>query len=82
MRNWLNIVWWRFYDRFATAEHPIPFAAPDGSVKQLEQDLQLVKSFHAKTLLPCHGGTLEPELLDRTLRYFKILREKNSCTCS
>ncbi len=59
-----------------TAEHPIPYAAPDGSIGQLEQDLELLKSFNAEILLPCHGGTTEPELIDRNLHYFKTLRVK------
>lgn len=59
-----------------TAEHPIPYAAPDGSIAQLEQDLHLLKSFNATVLLPCHGGTLESALIDRNLHYFKTLREK------
>jgi glyoxylase-like metal-dependent hydrolase (beta-lactamase superfamily II) len=59
-----------------TAEHPIPYAAADGSVRQLEQDLELLKSFKPKIVLPCHGGTLEPALIDRNLRYFKTLRAK------
>jgi glyoxylase-like metal-dependent hydrolase (beta-lactamase superfamily II) len=59
-----------------TAEHPIPYAAPDGSIGQLEQDLELLKSFNPKVVLPCHGGTLEPALIDRNLHYFKTLREK------
>ncbi len=60
------------------AEHPIPYAAPDGSIRQLEQDLELLKSFKPKIVLPCHGGTLEPALIDRNLHYFKTLREKLS----
>lgn len=63
-----------------TAEHPIPYAASDGSIKQLEQDLELLKSFKPKIVLPCHGGTLEPALIDRNLRYFKTLREKLAAT--
>jgi glyoxylase-like metal-dependent hydrolase (beta-lactamase superfamily II) len=59
-----------------TAEHPIPYAASDGSIKQLEQDLLLLKSFNPTVVLPCHGGTLEPELIDRNLHYFKTLRKK------
>jgi glyoxylase-like metal-dependent hydrolase (beta-lactamase superfamily II) len=59
-----------------TAEHPIPYAAPDGSVRQLEQDLGLLKSFNAEVVLPCHGGTTKPALIDRNLHYFKTLREK------
>jgi glyoxylase-like metal-dependent hydrolase (beta-lactamase superfamily II) len=59
-----------------TAEHPVPYAAPDGSIKQLEQDLELLKSFKPKIVLPCHGGTTEPTLIDRNLHYFKTLREK------
>jgi glyoxylase-like metal-dependent hydrolase (beta-lactamase superfamily II) len=59
-----------------TAEHPIPYAASDGSIKQLEQDLYLLKSFDAEILLPCHGGTIGPALIDRNLHYFKTLREK------
>jgi glyoxylase-like metal-dependent hydrolase (beta-lactamase superfamily II) len=59
-----------------TAEHPIPYAAPDGSTGQLEQDLELLKSFNPKIVLPCHGGTIEPALIDRNLHYFKTLREK------
>ncbi len=59
-----------------TAEHPIPYAAPDGSIRQLEQDLHLLKSFGATIVLPCHGGTIEPALIDRNLHYFKTLREK------
>jgi glyoxylase-like metal-dependent hydrolase (beta-lactamase superfamily II) len=61
-----------------TAEHPIPYAAPDGSIRQLEQDLELLKSFDPKIVLPCHGGTLEPALIDRNLHYFKTLREKTA----
>jgi glyoxylase-like metal-dependent hydrolase (beta-lactamase superfamily II) len=59
-----------------TAEHPIPYAASDGSIRQLEKDLELLKSFKPKIVLPCHGGTLEPDLIDRNLHYFKTLREK------
>ncbi len=59
-----------------TAEHPIPYAAPNGSVRQLEQDLRLLKSFNAEVVLPCHGGTTEPALIDRNLHYFKTLRDK------
>jgi glyoxylase-like metal-dependent hydrolase (beta-lactamase superfamily II) len=59
-----------------TAEHPIPYAAEDGSVGQLEQDLRKLKSLNPQIVLPCHGGTLEPSLIDRNLHYFKTLREK------
>jgi glyoxylase-like metal-dependent hydrolase (beta-lactamase superfamily II) len=59
-----------------TAEHPIPYAAPDGSIAQLERDLQHLKSFDPSIVLPCHGGTQEPALIDRNLQYFKTLREK------
>jgi glyoxylase-like metal-dependent hydrolase (beta-lactamase superfamily II) len=59
-----------------TAEHPIPYAASDGSIRQLEQDLKLLKSFSPKVVLPCHGGTTEPDIIDRNLHYFKTLREK------
>jgi glyoxylase-like metal-dependent hydrolase (beta-lactamase superfamily II) len=73
-----------------TAEHPIPYASVDskqlsfpygvanGSVRQLEQDLKHLKSFNPTTVLPCHGGTTTPDLIDRNLRYFKILRQKIS----
>ena len=59
-----------------TAEHPIPYAAPDGSIRQLEQDLEYLKSFNPKIVLPCHGGTTEPTLTNQNLRYFKTLHEK------
>jgi glyoxylase-like metal-dependent hydrolase (beta-lactamase superfamily II) len=59
-----------------TAEHPIPYAASDGSLPQLEHDLKYLKSFNPKIVLPCHGGTIEPALIDRNLHYFKTLHEK------
>ncbi len=59
-----------------TAEHPIPYAAADGSVEQLEQDLKRLKSFQPLVVLPCHGGTIDASLIDRNLHYFKNLREK------
>ena len=58
-----------------TAEHPIPYSA-DGSIKQLEQDLRYLKSLQPELVLPCHGGTISPALIDRNLHYFKTLREK------
>ncbi|MGL4610432.1 MAG: MBL fold metallo-hydrolase [Trueperaceae bacterium] len=59
-----------------TAEHPIPYAEADSSVRQLEQDLELLQSFNPDIVLPCHGGTVEVSLFDRNLRYFATLREK------
>lgn len=71
-----------------TAEHPIPYATlstkqlsfpygvADGSVAGLEQDLLNLKALNADVVLPCHGGTTEPALIDRNLHYFKTLREK------
>jgi glyoxylase-like metal-dependent hydrolase (beta-lactamase superfamily II) len=59
-----------------TAEHPIPYAAEDGSVKQLEQDLKHLKSLQPQVVLPCHGGTIDASLIDRNLHYFKTLRQK------
>ena len=58
-----------------TAEHPIPYSA-DGSIKQLEHDLRYLKSLQPELVLPCHGGTINPSLIDRNLHYFKTLREK------
>lgn len=71
-----------------TAEHPIPYATvdskqlsfpygvADGSIRQLERDLEHLKLFNPTTVLPCHGGTITPDLIDRNLRYFKTLRQK------
>jgi glyoxylase-like metal-dependent hydrolase (beta-lactamase superfamily II) len=61
------------YAAVATPLYPITYAADDGSVRRLEQDLQSLKP---KVVLPCHGGTREPQLIERNLRYFKTLREK------
>jgi glyoxylase-like metal-dependent hydrolase (beta-lactamase superfamily II) len=59
-----------------TAEHPIPYAAEDGSIRQLEKDLNYMKAFKPEIVLPCHGGTVSPDLIDRNLHYFKTLRDK------
>jgi glyoxylase-like metal-dependent hydrolase (beta-lactamase superfamily II) len=58
------------------AEHPIPYAAEDGSIEQLEQDLRYLQSFNPEFVLPCHGGSVGADLIEQNLHYFKSLRHK------
>jgi glyoxylase-like metal-dependent hydrolase (beta-lactamase superfamily II) len=54
-------------------ESPIPEVGDDYSLTDLRQSFALLKSLNAQFILPSHGGTCTPELLDRNIRYFNHL---------
>jgi glyoxylase-like metal-dependent hydrolase (beta-lactamase superfamily II) len=54
-------------------ESPIPEVGADESLSDLRQSLALLKSLDAQLILPSHGGTCTPDLLDRNINYFNHL---------
>jgi glyoxylase-like metal-dependent hydrolase (beta-lactamase superfamily II) len=54
-------------------ESPIPEVGDDYSLTDLRQSFALLKSLDAQFILPSHGGTDSPELLDRNINYFNHL---------
>ncbi|MFC4456147.1 MBL fold metallo-hydrolase [Deinococcus sonorensis] len=56
------------------AEFPFPSVRGGATLAQVRASLQHLQSFHATVVLPCHGGTTGPELLEQNLAYFRRLR--------
>jgi glyoxylase-like metal-dependent hydrolase (beta-lactamase superfamily II) len=54
-------------------ESPIPEVDSDDTITDLRQSFALLKSLDAEFILPSHGGTCTPELLDRNINYFNYL---------
>jgi glyoxylase-like metal-dependent hydrolase (beta-lactamase superfamily II) len=54
-------------------ESPIPEVGGDDTITDLRQSFALLKSLNAQFILPSHGGTYDPKLLDRNINYFDHL---------
>ena len=57
------------------AEFPFPSVQGGVTLAQVRSSLQYLKTFQPRVVLPCHGGTTGPELLDQNLAYFSRLRD-------
>lgn len=56
-----------------SAEHPFPVCARNDDLPLLRASLARQMALHPAQVLPCHGGTTEPALLERNLAYFDAL---------
>ncbi|MGY2895378.1 MBL fold metallo-hydrolase [Deinococcus sp. UYEF24] len=56
------------------AEFPFPSVRGGATLAQVRSSLQSLKTLNPRVVLPCHGGTTGPELLDQNLAYFSRLR--------
>jgi glyoxylase-like metal-dependent hydrolase (beta-lactamase superfamily II) len=54
-------------------EKPIPAVGGDTTITDMRQSFQRIKSLNADWILPSHGGTCTPELLQRNIAYFDHL---------
>jgi glyoxylase-like metal-dependent hydrolase (beta-lactamase superfamily II) len=54
-------------------EQPIPEVGADDSLTDLRTSFDLLRSLNARFILPSHGGTCTPDLLDRNIAYFNHL---------
>jgi glyoxylase-like metal-dependent hydrolase (beta-lactamase superfamily II) len=54
-------------------ESPIPEVGGDDTITDLRQSFALLKSLNAQFILPSHGGTHTPDLLQRNIDYFNHL---------
>lgn len=52
------------------AEHPFPSVSEAETLPTLLHSLERLAAFDAAAVLPCHGGTLSPDLPARNLTYF------------
>ena len=57
------------------AESPFLYVADAAMLPLLIQSLELLAGLDAEITLPCHGGTTDPQLINRNLRYFEAVRE-------
>ena len=57
------------------AEFPFPSVRDGATLAQVRSSLQYLKTLQPKVVLPCHGGTIGPDLLDQNLAYFNRLRK-------
>jgi glyoxylase-like metal-dependent hydrolase (beta-lactamase superfamily II) len=58
------------------AEHPIPGVADAASLPTLRASLTRLVDLNAAQALPCHGGTLSPDILTQNLAYFSTLEDQ------
>jgi glyoxylase-like metal-dependent hydrolase (beta-lactamase superfamily II) len=56
-------------------ELPIPEVESDESLPALRQSFERLKQLDAQCILPSHGGTISPDLLERNIQYFNQLEE-------
>ena len=57
------------------AEFPFPSVRGGATLGQVRASLHYLKTFNPSVVLPCHGGTTGPDLLDQNLAYFSRLRD-------
>ena len=57
------------------AEFPFPSVQGGATLAQVRSSLQYLTTFKPRVVLPCHGGTTGPDLLDQNLAYFSRLRD-------
>lgn len=57
------------------AEFPFPSVRGGATLGQVRSSLQYLMTFNPRVVLPCHGGTTGPDLLDQNLAYFRRLRD-------
>ena len=57
------------------AEFPFPSVRGGATLAQVRSSLQYLKTLQPRVVLPCHGGTTGPDLLDQNLAYFSRLRD-------
>lgn len=55
------------------AEHPFPVCARSEALPTLRDSFGHMAALHPTHVIPCHGGTTDPELLARNLAYFDAL---------
>jgi glyoxylase-like metal-dependent hydrolase (beta-lactamase superfamily II) len=55
------------------AEHPYPYCGLDADIDVLLASISMLKSLQPSIVIPCHGGTTSPDLLDRNIAYFAKL---------
>jgi glyoxylase-like metal-dependent hydrolase (beta-lactamase superfamily II) len=55
------------------AEHPFPYVPDAAALPVLRASLRRLRELDPAVVLPCHGGTHDPTLLDRNLAYFDAL---------
>ncbi len=58
------------------AEHPFPYAEAPGDVAALEASLVRMAALGPAWVLPAHGGTSDPGLLDRNISYIREVRRR------
>ena len=52
---------------------PFPYVGDPNSLPAMRVALERLRALDAATVIPCHGGTTDPGLLDRNLAYFDLL---------
>ncbi len=55
------------------AEHPYPYCGRDANIDILLDSLDTLGELRPVVVIPCHGGTTTPDLLDRNRAYFVTL---------
>ncbi len=55
------------------AEQPIPYVNAPLDLPTLRASIRLLATLDPATVIPCHGGTVDPDLLARNLAYFNLL---------
>ncbi len=55
------------------AEQPIPYVNAPSDLPTLRASIRLLAALDPVTVIPCHGGTVDPGLLARNLAYFDLL---------
>ncbi len=58
------------------AESPFPYIADAATLPLLIRSLETLAGLNAVIALPCHGGTTDPQLFNRNLHYFEVIRER------
>jgi glyoxylase-like metal-dependent hydrolase (beta-lactamase superfamily II) len=54
-------------------EHPIPEVGGENTIGDMRRSFELLQSLEAQYILPSHGGTCTPALLQRNINYFNHL---------
>ncbi|GGM19862.1 MBL fold metallo-hydrolase [Deinococcus aerophilus] len=57
------------------AEFPFPSVQSGETLEQVRNSLRRLVALDPAVVLPCHGGTTDPALLEHNLTYFRVLRE-------
>lgn len=58
------------------AEHPFPCVGPAEALPELRHSLERLRALDAAVVIPCHGGTTDPGLMERNLAYFAELERR------